>query len=364
METEQGLPRIVGLLSVHWDSKRQKFIARAWPKKAGPPTQKQIAARAEFALVSALVKRKTARDYQAALDMTTGTAITWKDALSMACYGTLLSADGTNGRQYRSYRIVAEDVQTLLDSLTNIPGAIIVRTVDGWRGLAPGIDLQILTFNGLTGLPDWASVTPSASFDAWAVDSIIQTPAASDFTLVQNAGGTAALTDLGSGRGTHLAVPSTGISSMAMMQVAVPSQTSFLAEAMLMVTTSRGSPNAAFGIALTDSGGKVQIFGGRNVGAGLWEKADFRFSAMGTFNSSVVDTTFEWPVVVPVWLRLLLVSGNLVLYASCDGENFEQLVSVSKTVYLGATLSKIGPIFYLNASGQTVGMNCYSWAVG
>lgn len=170
MTTDQGLPRIVGLLSVHWDSKRQKFIARGWPKKPGPPTQAQIDARKEFALVSTLVKNKNPVEYQAAITMTVGTAITWKDAMSMAAYGTLIEATGRDGTQYRSYRQMANEVQPLLDSITNTVGAILVRTPDGWRGLRPGTDQQVLIFDAGQGLPDWADpvlLPPIADGEIW-----------------------------------------------------------------------------------------------------------------------------------------------------------------------------------------------------
>lgn len=363
LETDQPNLRIEGLVCSYWDTKRQKYVVRAWPGKAKAPTEKQKAARAEFARVSAMIKKKTSQQYEAALAATVGSPLTWKDALTMAAYGTLFTVDGADGKQYRSYRIVSEEAQNALDSITAVPGAMLVRTVDGWRGLAPGTDLEVLTWDGPTGLPDWAAITVADNFDPWAPVTGVVHPAAADFTLAQNSGGTASIADLGSGRGVLLTVPSTGASSMAMAQVPVPSQSAFIATAMLMLNTARANVPYSFGIAVTDSGGKVQQFGFRNIANAVAEKADMRFSALGTFVTSVVDAAYEWANVVPVWVRLTLAGGNFLLHISFDGETFEQLASVSKTVYLASTLSKVGPMLFVNSSGVTLASNIFSWEV-
>lgn len=361
LEQWNASQRLRGVLSFHYNTKFQTWVVRRWPGKRPGGTPKQLAARAAFAAAAALIKQKSSDDYQAALGWSVGTGFTWKDLMTMAAYGTLLESSADSGITYRSYALMTDEVQSLLDSITNEPGAMLVRTTDGWRGLAPGIADEVLTWDGPTSLPDWKPIHVESGFDPWAVDALINTPVASQWTLVQNSGGTASIADLGSGRGVRLNVPSSGVSSMAIAEESVTSQSAFVAQGWFHIPAPYANSAWACGIGVVDSAGKVQLFGARNVGAGLAEKADFRFTAIGTFSTSVVDGTFEWPMTSPVWFQLQLTGGNFVLRVSLDGENFLQLASLSKTTFLGATLSHIGPMFYLNQSGQSFGPNIYSW---
>jgi hypothetical protein len=51
-----------------------------------------------------------------------------------------------------------EQLQGLLDVLSQTPGAIIYRDVDGWKALQPGSVGQVLTLNSEL-LPEWQTPT-------------------------------------------------------------------------------------------------------------------------------------------------------------------------------------------------------------
>jgi hypothetical protein len=61
----------------------------------------------------------------------------------------------SDGTVIYSAREAALTIQNDLDTISAIPGAMLLRTADGWVGLLPGGAENVLTMNPITGLPDW-----------------------------------------------------------------------------------------------------------------------------------------------------------------------------------------------------------------
>jgi len=60
-----------------------------------------------------------------------------------------------NGQQ--SPALSERQVQAALDVITQVPGSILVRRAEGWRGLPPGTVGQVLKI-GVDGMPGWYGV--------------------------------------------------------------------------------------------------------------------------------------------------------------------------------------------------------------
>lgn len=70
--------------------------------------------------------------------------------------GTVLVSNGPNEVPYwaEGY-VIMSDPQSVLDSVTNVPGSILYRATDKWVGLAAGASGDVLTVDPTTGLPVW-----------------------------------------------------------------------------------------------------------------------------------------------------------------------------------------------------------------
>lgn len=70
--------------------------------------------------------------------------------------GTVLVSGGPNGVPcWVEGYVVMSDAQSVLDSVTNVPGSILYRAADKWVGLAAGASGDVLTVDPTTGLPVW-----------------------------------------------------------------------------------------------------------------------------------------------------------------------------------------------------------------
>lgn len=115
-------------------------------------------------------------DRIAAEEGSKGTPWLPRDILVAAMYGTLVTVVTRDGRTFGGARLVAADIQALLNQITDTPGAILVRGEDSWIGLGPGTATQVLTAFGSGLIPQWADnvqpnvggYTPAMINQAWA----------------------------------------------------------------------------------------------------------------------------------------------------------------------------------------------------
>lgn len=155
LETNTGAQRIKGVLRSYYDTKRQKWVVRSWPKGNGGDTPLRRAAREQFAVVQQMIKNVTTDEYVAARDLTAGTPLLIRDVLMKAAYGTLVEAVLKDGSQWMGIRTVYPTAQQMLDSISGIQGTVLYRDVDAWKALAPGTPGQVLSTAGPGANPSW-----------------------------------------------------------------------------------------------------------------------------------------------------------------------------------------------------------------
>lgn len=124
-------------------------------RRTKTPTQGQIYAQQTLAVAARFVSLAQAWEYQTAKDLAGSSGYTWKDQLIAGFFGTALEFTDTDGVLWQGRRILAAEIQTLLDSITAVEGSILVRTPTGWAALYIGSPNYILTVDPATNLPNW-----------------------------------------------------------------------------------------------------------------------------------------------------------------------------------------------------------------
>jgi len=134
-------------------------VARSWPRKRGTSgTPAQLAARADFQNIISWVGEPMPQDIEAAQWIIENTLYLPRDVMEMAAYGTIMEARMADGRILRGIRLVATDIQALLDTITQTPGTMLVRTGVGWVALPPGATDQVLFGNGAGNAPSFKTL--------------------------------------------------------------------------------------------------------------------------------------------------------------------------------------------------------------
>jgi len=155
----QPLPgRLRGRLSIYHHGKHG-WIARAWQRPGRPnPSDAEIATRDLFIAAVKNVKQLPGNLLEQLQADSAGTAWTWKDLAISLQYGRNVTITAPDGTTYRGWRDMADDMQQLLDSIIDAPGAILVRTSAKWMGLLPGPAGEVLTSKGPGVAPDYYPV--------------------------------------------------------------------------------------------------------------------------------------------------------------------------------------------------------------
>jgi hypothetical protein len=82
-----------------------------------------------------------------------GTEYTWRDVAISLMLGTYLEIIEPDGTVLRSARLTNPNPQYILDLITQVPGSLIYRDAEGWKGLPRSTDGKVLALNN--GLPSW-----------------------------------------------------------------------------------------------------------------------------------------------------------------------------------------------------------------
>ncbi len=123
---------------------RGQTIVKKWPAKRGPKgTPAQMQARAEFKNFVAQVYDMMPCDMVAARAIAKGCAYTWRDVLSLALLGKLVEIEGSPMAQPAYF----------FDQLTDVVGAMIYRSANGWVGLLPDGNGKVVML--VDGTPAW-----------------------------------------------------------------------------------------------------------------------------------------------------------------------------------------------------------------
>ena len=161
------------------NGEKRQYVA-TWPRKRGKNgTAAQIAAREEFALLAKSAIDMTDQERVAAMAIAAGTNWTWRDVLTRALNGRLIDLE--------NWYMVA--VPFVLDSISDVVGAMLIRTTDGWVGLLPSDDGKVLqlvsglpAWESFSGLPDDLTITTNTMSDG-GVDFINTNPQDPDATI-------------------------------------------------------------------------------------------------------------------------------------------------------------------------------------
>jgi hypothetical protein len=148
--------KIAGSLRVFWSNKHQRFIARGWPTKAPPMTPARRASIQRFKDVVQLIKTNAPEDVMAAEEFTANSPFLVRDVLMMAATGKLVSAYMADGTYWTGLNMAFPEIQTYLDSISNVRGTILFRGAQNWIALEPGDAGDVLTTHGAGADPDWA----------------------------------------------------------------------------------------------------------------------------------------------------------------------------------------------------------------
>lgn len=347
----------------------------AWPRKRGQPkSATTLQQNEEFARFVAAVADMPADQRIAAMEIASGSQYTWRDVLSRAITGQLVYLDGGT----------LVDIQMALDTISEVTGAIIIRTADGWVALLPGAEGEIMTIT--SGLPAWRD--GSADFINELTGAVIAGPGGgSQVATLSNTGATPGsftntnLTIGPDGRITAIANGSGGGGGVGGLWSGVMSAVPTAALTGFTTWLNQGSASvadSAAGIAITAPSaganvrGRVQAapvslpytitalvclngkpVGNTTVGLGWYDgsnKLHFislnnnptpvvvvtKWNSPTSFNGNDYVGTGSAPPMM--WFRLNCTSTNVTFSQSNDGVNFTPIFSVAKASgFLGAT---------------------------
>lgn len=124
-------------------------------RRTKSPTKYQRYATATLGIAARFVSLAQAWEYEQAKIIAGSSGFTWKDVLISGFFGNAIEFTDVNGVQWTGRRILAAEIQALLDSISSTPGSVIVRTANGWAALYPGTANQVLTIDPVTALPNW-----------------------------------------------------------------------------------------------------------------------------------------------------------------------------------------------------------------
>lgn len=154
--------RFRNVMSV-FQTKDGRTIVRKWQRSGRPnPSPAELETRAQFKQAVQNIKNVAPEVQQFAREASAGTAWTWRDLLMAWQYGHNIEVTGPDGRVYIGLRDMAIEAQTVLDSIIDSVGAVLVRTPTGWKGLIPGPAGEVLTSTGPGAPPNYAPVSAGA----------------------------------------------------------------------------------------------------------------------------------------------------------------------------------------------------------
>lgn len=295
------------------------MVAKAWPRKRGPKgTPAQMEARAAFTKMVRAVTDMMPEDKVAAMELAAGTAYTWRDVLSALVNGNLVDVPG----------IQMITTQAALDAITDTVGAMLVRTAEGWVGLAPGPDADVVTM--ADGAPAWrpppspGTPTPPGLF-SWVLGNppTIATTGLANW-LNQ---GTASFAD--GSAGPVITAPSTGFSVRGRMKAAT--LTTYTALVSLSAIPASG---ASIGIGFHDGTNKMQLLQLNYAGGFLLLLGNYNTPTSYSGNAAAAGF---WGT-PQIWLRIQNTSTQAIYQLSANGVDWVTFSTITKSgSFLGAT---------------------------
>lgn len=149
----ERMPALRGTLIAY--VRNGRLIVAKWPRRRGP-SKNETAKRTTtwFKEANLLAKYVATEDQKLAYDATVGSPLLPRDIILMAMAGRHFAIDLDNGKTIWPVAMT-KAVSDSLDSISQIPGTLLVRAPDGWIALAPGEANTVLTSQGPTEPPHW-----------------------------------------------------------------------------------------------------------------------------------------------------------------------------------------------------------------
>jgi hypothetical protein len=148
--------------------KKRGWRVQAWPKKRGHyQSERQRVWGEWFKAVNGYLAAPDAAAYLWAKNLTDNTIFMPRDLLLKMSAGRFWQIDFKDGTQLWSYALMADQGQALLDAVTTTPGAMLYRAPDGWRGLMPGLNGQLLATSPDAGKVQWVNPPSGGGGSGW-----------------------------------------------------------------------------------------------------------------------------------------------------------------------------------------------------
>lgn len=130
------------------------WVAQKWPVKRGKPkTPYDFYRQREFAIAARWASSPQPTEYENALALAKGSTNVWRDILTAAAFGSLIRITLRDGTQSKQQRKMTNNPQYMLDLVTDVVGSMLYRAPEGWIGVPPGNNGDVLTMD-LT-VPIW-----------------------------------------------------------------------------------------------------------------------------------------------------------------------------------------------------------------
>ncbi len=130
------------------------IIAQKWPTKGyQAKTPYDYYRNAEFAIAARWAASPISTEYENAVALSHGSTNTWRDLLTSASFGSLIIIEMEDGTTLQQQRNMTNNPQYMLDLVTDVVGSMLYRSSEGWIGIPPGNNGDVLTENN--GEPIW-----------------------------------------------------------------------------------------------------------------------------------------------------------------------------------------------------------------
>jgi len=139
---------------------RQKdgsLVVRAWPRKRGHyQSQRQRDWGEWFGAVSRWATSPDPGSQLYALQVVVGTIFMPRDVLIKIAAGKLWDVQLADGTNLWNIWLMADQIQVMLDTITETPGSLLYRSPQGWVAVEPTKSGDILTLTDNAATPRWA----------------------------------------------------------------------------------------------------------------------------------------------------------------------------------------------------------------
>lgn len=164
-----------------------KDRVRAWPRPRGKPkTAKAKKLQDDFRLANEACKYWDPRNIIAIDELRKGTPVLIRDLQIMMMYNRFAHFALSDGRIIYSVQ-ARQDVSDSLDSISPLPGSVLIRTPDGWRFIPPPTEPGTALIAQPDGLAAWEPLPPGGEWGAITGTIGDQTDLQAEFSAVYTA---------------------------------------------------------------------------------------------------------------------------------------------------------------------------------